>query len=52
MQYITQCPPYSSVITTPFQKDNYLHSRLLKSSRSVLAHEESLINAALRDADS
>jgi len=30
MQYITQCPSYSRVITTPFPKNNYLLSQIVK----------------------
>src|SRR5215470_17818159 len=29
MQYITQCPSYSRVITTPFPKNNYLLSQIV-----------------------
>ena len=31
MQYITQCPHYSRLITRRFRENNYLLSRLLKS---------------------
>src|SRR5262245_34394537 len=30
MQYITQCSPYSRVITTPFPTNNYLLSQIVK----------------------
>ena len=51
MQYITQCPHYSRLITRRFREDNYLLSRLLKSSRLFLRfREESPISAAC-DAD-
>ena len=47
MQYITQCPNYSRLITRRFHQDNYLLSRLLKSSRLFLRfREESPISAA------
>jgi hypothetical protein len=52
MQYITQCPHYSPLITRGFHEDNYLLSRLLKSSRlSLRFREESPISAACREAD-
>ena len=36
MQYITQCPSYSSVITTPFRKDNYLLSQIVKERADLV----------------
>ena len=44
MQYITQCPHYSRLITRRFRKDNYLHIQIVKEQPIV--SEESLINAA------
>ena len=47
MQYITQCSNYSPLITRGFRKNNYLLSRLLKSSRLLLRfREESPISPA------
>ena len=37
MQYITQCPRYGGVITTPLSREQLpSNPRLLKSSRSML----------------
>lgn len=45
MQYITQCPNYSSVITTPFRKDNYLLSQIVKE-QPIDTSEEAPSNIA------
>ena len=54
MQYITQCPHYSSVITTPFRKDNYLLSQIVKEQPIMLPkkHQSASRDDAMLIADS
>ncbi len=51
MQYITQCPHYSSVITTPFRKDNYLLFQIVKEQPIDASEEAPISLARQRNAD-
>ena len=52
MQYITQCPHYSRLITRRFRKDNYLLSQIVKEQpidASVLQMRRSIKQTRARD---
>jgi hypothetical protein len=44
MQYITQCPHYSPLITRDFRKDNYLLFQIVKEQPIVPAIPRGITN--------